>query len=541
MTPTIQFKAVSRDDRSSRNLMVAIFDGIEENREHLVKYLGEGTAETVLELIETHRIGGSYKAVNLLPGDRQKHGFDWLLFMGLGKKSEIRHIYRLHDRLRSVVAIAAREFRGKHFSDFAVDDFADYGVPAEIAGQLVVEGAMLGTYRFDRYLDNGGAAGGKKDEDAEARCEIEKILILTDGQEETLTTAIERGVSRSTGTCMARDLVNTPAGDLTPGLFADEARKVAQANPGLRLQVLSAKDMEKLGMGLHLAVAQGSENAPCVVILEHCPRGAEAGWDLAMVGKGVTFDSGGYNIKPSGGMTRMYGDMAGAAAVLGAMQVISEAGTDVNVVGIMPLAENLVSGHAFKPGDILRSHQGKTVEILNTDAEGRLLLADSLSYACEHYKPRHMVDIATLTGAIVVALGHFVSGLFTHANTREEDDAFTALLYAAGRGSAEWLWRLPVDDDYLVQLESEAADIANCNLDRATGGGAITAAVFLKQFIDFDTVKAWGHLDIAASALVERALIYNKCPYQPKAGATGVGVRLLAGLAEQLLTQREQG
>jgi leucyl aminopeptidase len=536
MSPTIDFKAVSSDDRACRSLMIAIFDGIDENREHLIRHLGEGTAETVLELIETHRISGSYKALNLLPGDRQKHGFDWLLFMGLGKKKEIRHIYRLHDRIRSVVAIAAREFRDKHISAFAVDDFAAYGVPAKLAGQLVVEGATLGTYRFERYKGR-----EKSESDGEGRCEIEQIQILTNGQEEALQAAIERGVSRCAGTCMARDLVNTPAADLTPATFAEEARRVAKANPTLRLQVLSAEDMQRLGMGLHLAVAQGSENAPCVVILEHCPRGAEAGWDLVMVGKGVTFDSGGYNIKPGNSMTRMYGDMAGAAAVLGAMQVIAEAETDVNVVGVMPLAENLVSGHAFKPGDILVSHSGKTVEILNTDAEGRLLMADSLSYACERYKPHHMVDIATLTGAIVVALGHFVSGLFTHANERTDDDAFTSLLYAAGRGSAEWLWRLPVDDDYKVQLESEAADIANCNLDRATGAGAITAAVFLKEFIDFDTVTAWAHLDIAASALVERALIYNKCPYQPKAGATGVGVRLLAGLAEELLAKREQG
>lgn len=526
MHSTIAFHAVPSTDRSSRNLMIALYDDPEANREHLVKHLGEETTDTVLELLETHRISASFKEFHLLPGNADKHGFEWIMFMGLGTKKEIRHIYRLHDRVRSVVAIAARQFRKVHIEDFAVADLADFGIPAEISGQMVVEGATLGTYKFARYVF-------QKKKKAES-LKLTDIYVLADENREALTAALQKGASRAGGTCFARDLVNTPAADLHPGVFADEARRAVEAAPQLRFKLLDVKAMKKLGMGLHMAVGQGSDNEPCVVIVEYCPKGASAGWDLALVGKGVTFDSGGYNIKPGNSMTRMYGDMAGAASVLGAMRVIAEQGTDLNVVGVMPLAENLVSGRAYKPGDILTSHKGTTVEILNTDAEGRLLLADSLSYTCQTYKPKNIVDIATLTGAIVTALGHFVSGLFTHAESRQDDDDFTALLYAAGRESAEWLWRLPVDDDYLVQIDSDVADLANCSLDRASGGGAITAAVFLKEFVDFETVTAWAHVDIAASALMERALIYNKCPYHPKQGATGVGVRLLASLAEQL-------
>ncbi len=507
--------------------MLTIFEEPELNREHLAKHLGQGTAGVVVDLMKKHRVSGRYKEFNLLPGASDVHGFEWILLLGLGKKTKIRHLHRLHDRLRSVIAISARQFRRKGLGAFAIDDMADFGVEPRDSGRLAVEGATLGTYRFQRYKT-------KSDEGTPDDVPVHDVYLLTAEHQEILADAIERGIARATSTCMARDLVNTPAGDLTPHVFAEDARKLAESNPALDFELLDADEMKSEGMGLHLAVGQGSDEPPCVALVNYAPKGAAKGWDLALVGKGITFDSGGYNLKPTSGMTRMYGDMAGAAAVLGAMRAIAELGLDLNVAGLMPLSENLVSGKAYKPGDILRSHHGRTVEITNTDAEGRLLLADSLSYACQRYKPSYVVDIATLTGAIVIALGHFVSGLFTHANETEEDDAFAGKLFASGREAGEWLWRMPIDDDYKVQIASDVADMANCSTDRAAGAGAITAAVFLKEFVDFDTVKAWAHLDIASSALMERALIYNKSPYQPREGATGVGVRLLASLAERL-------
>jgi leucyl aminopeptidase len=524
----IEFHVVPLNDRSTRSIVLTIFDGVDENREHLLKHLGERTAQMVMRLIEEKHVSGQYKEFNLLRGDRDRHGLDWILLMGLGKKKDIGQDYRLHDRIRSVVAIGARHFRRKHIDTFAVDDFSDLGLTPETAGRLISEGAMLGTYRYERYK-------------SEPRGENTKaIYVLHGGDGDALRRALHEGSVGAHGTVLTRDLVNTPASDLTPLGFAEEARKVVEATPALGLEVLKKADMERERMGLHLAVGRGSEHEPCVTIVKYAPRGEAAGWDLALVGKGVTYDTGGYDLKLSGGMYRMYGDMAGAGAVLGAMQAIAGLGLGLNVVGIMPLAENMISGHAYKAGDILKSRKGLHVEITNTDAEGRLLLADSLTYACDRFRPRYLVDAATLTGAIVMALGHFVSGVFTNAKDEAADDDLAGRLLKAGRHTGEWIWRMPVDDDYKVQLSSDVADLVNAQTDRASGAGAITAAVFLKQFVDFDAVQAWAHLDIAGTSLMERTLIYNKVPYWPKEGGTGFGVRLLTRFAEDLAAEGRQ-
>ena len=295
-------------------------------------------------------------------------------------------------------------------------------------------------------------------------------------------------------------------------------------------------EMEAEHMGLHLAVARGSNAEPAVCILEYVPEGQErdGAWPLVLVGKGVTFDAGGLDIKSSSGMRRMYRDMAGAGAVLGAMRAIAACNVPMKVAALMPCSENMVNGEAFRPGDILTSRKGITVEVANTDAEGRLLLADSLTLACDRYAPESIIDAATLTGAVRVALGLFVTGLLTHSEDPDEDEGFADLFTGAGRRAGEWVWRLPVDEDYKVQLGSRVADIANCNLDGKTGAGTITAAVFLKQFIDFDVVEGWAHLDIAATAFMERTVIYNRSAYMPREGATAVGVRLLTEFAERL-------
>jgi len=488
----------------------------------------------IVDLIASEHVRTSYKAFQMVPvGHLGDHGFEWVLLLGLGDLKSIPTRYRLHDRLRSLVAIAARHFRLKHMLTFAVPDFTEFKVDPDTAGGLIAEGATLGLYRFERYKSE----ANRKYPDGR---NIEALYVLNTNPDNTalLNEALRQGSIHGVSTCIARDLVNTPALDLTPLAFADEAKRVADQTPGLNLEVLHKVHMEVERLSLHLAVARGSENDPCVVILTYKPLGDAQGYDVALVGKGVTFDAGGYNLKSTGSIERMYGDMGGGAAVLGAMRAIALRQLPINVVGVIPLAENLVSGSAFKPGDVLLSRKGITVEITNTDAEGRLLLADAIAYTCERYKPAYLFNIATLTGAVRVALGNFVTGLFTHATTLDADASFTQELMTLGRDTGEWLWPLPVDDDYKVQLSSTKADIQNASTDRAAGGGAITAAVFLREFVDFSIVKAWAHLDIAASSLMQRALIYNKSPYQPKEGATGVGVRLFSRVAEHLAARR---
>jgi len=511
-----------------KNIVLTICDGDDRgvHEAHLSKYLGPAATDRILDLIEKGQVRGKYKEFNLINGDGSGRGLDWILLMGLGRRAQLEDPSRRQDRIRSVLAIAARHFRRKNIGRFAVEDFADYEVTPEHAGQMVVEGIVLGLYRFERYKTDASRKYPREQA-------IREVVVLSDSDRTVLDDSIARGVVCAESTCLARDLVNTPAADMTPEAFARVAREVVASVGGLEIEVMEEADLEAAGMGLHLAVARGSDNGPRVVIIRH--RGGRGdGWDLALVGKGVTFDAGGYDLKPSPYMERMYGDMAGAAAVLAAMRTIGLMNVPLNVVGIMPLAENLVSGRAYKPGDILTSHKGLTVEVTNTDAEGRLLLADALSLACSDYHPRHVVDIATLTGAIVSALGQFVTGLFTYAATDADNEAFARQVFAAGRATGEWVWRLPVDDDYKVQLSSDVADLENCDTDREAGAGSITAAVFLKEFIDFESVQAWAHLDIAGTSMMKRRLIYNKCPYQPKEGATGVGVRLLTRLAVDL-------
>ncbi len=522
------FKTAAPGERSVRNIVLCICDGDDPEiaRDHLARYLGPDATGRITELIGKRQVRGKYKEFNLIGGDGSGRDLDWILLMGLGRRKQLDDRIRRDDRIRSVMAIAARHFRRKNIDRFAVEDFADFGVGPGDAGQLVVEGMVLGLYRFDRYKT---AVSRKYPVDQVIR----EVTILSDRDQGMLERSIARGRICARSTCIARDLVNTPAADLTPEAFARVACDLARSVPGLDVEVLDRAAMERANMGLHLAVARGSDNDPCVVMVKHRPRKSDP-WDLALVGKGVTFDAGGYDLKPSPYMERMYGDMAGAAAVLAAMRSIGLMRLPVNVAGVMPLAENLVSGRAYKPGDILTSHKGLSVEITNTDAEGRLLLADSLSLACSRFRPRFLVDIATLTGAIVTALGQFVTGLFTYAETGNSNDAFARRVADAGRMTGEWVWRLPVNDDYKVQLSSDVADLENCDTDRAAGAGSITAALFLKEFVDFDIVEAWAHLDIAGTSMMKRRLIYNKCPYQPKEGATGVGARLLTRLALDL-------
>ncbi|MBP7149355.1 MAG: leucyl aminopeptidase [Acidobacteria bacterium] len=407
------------------------------------------------------------------------------------------------ERVRLAAAAGARQARAARARRLSI-------VPPELgddAGRVlqgVAEGALLGGYRFDRYLTDPARRGEP----------VERVTLHV-ADEAAARRALQRARAVAAATALARDLVNEPAGALTPASFAAQARRHARA-AGLAATVLGPAELERERMLTMLAVGQGSANTPRLVHLRYRPR-RRSRMRLVLVGKGVTFDSGGYDIKGAESMAHMKSDMAGAAAVLGAMVALAELRPAAEVHGIAALVENLVSSRAYKPGDILTTRRGKTVEINNTDAEGRLVLADALDYARSEIKPDIVVDLATLTGACVVALGPLCSGVM--ANNEELSDK----LLAAARAAGEKMWPLPLFDEYAEQLRSDVADMRN------TGeryGGALTAGLFLREFVDAKV--PWAHLDIAGPAFLEK-----EHPHWGK-GGTGAGVATLVEFALSL-------
>ena len=337
--------------------------------------------------------------------------------------------------------------------------------------------ARAATYRFDRMK-----SGGKK-----VLSGLRRVTFgIDDKNAQRLAAAgLEQGLAVAHGVSFARDLGNLPGNVCTPTYLASAARDLAK-HYRMKLTVIERAQMEKLGMGALLSVARGSVQPPKLIIVEY--RGGPAGQKpVALVGKGVTFDTGGISLKPAAEMDEMKFDMCGAASVLGTLKAIAEMKLRINVVGIMPATENMPGGSATKPGDIVTTMSGQTVEILNTDAEGRLILCDALTYA-ERYKPQAVIDIATLTGACVMALGHVVSGLFAN------DDALAREVLSAGEASGDRAWQLPLHEEYQEQLQSNFADFANIG---GRPAGAVTAACYLARF----TKKfKWAHLDIAGTA-----------------------------------------
>ena len=311
-------------------------------------------------------------------------------------------------------------------------------------------------------------------------------LVCGDLAQADVAAGLARGRAIAAGSTLAREVGNRPGNHCTPSMLADHARALAKEQHGLKVEVLDRKDIEKLGMGAFLAVAQGSEEPPRFIVLRYQGAGKKDA-PTVLVGKGITFDTGGISIKPSAEMDEMKFDMGGAAGVLGTFRAIAELKPKINVVGLIPTCENMPDGRAIKPGDVVTSMSGKTIEILNTDAEGRLILCDALTYA-ERFKPAAVIDIATLTGAIIIGLG------FQHAGLFSPDDTLADALLQAGRTSHDTAWRMPLDEEYDEGLKSHFADIPNIG---SRAGGAITAAKFLQRF----TGKyRWAHLDVAGVA-----------------------------------------
>jgi leucyl aminopeptidase len=369
--------------------------------------------------------------------------------------------------------------------------------------ECLTEGLMLGAYQFKKYK--------KTPSEDEPQTSIEEILLYSVEEESTVQKGMNRGRVAALAGCAARDMANEPGNVWTPARFAEFGRKLAR-NFKFSCTILSKADMQRLKMGGILGVNSGSAQPPKMVILEY--RTSPRNPTLLLVGKGLTFDSGGISLKPPKGMEEMKFDMCGGAAVLGAMQAVGEEmPRGINIVGIVPATENLPGPSALKPGDIITIYGGKTVEVVNTDAEGRLILADALAYGIKKFKPKAVVDLATLTGAVVIGLGHHRTGLLSN------DDELAQKVTAAGNRSGEPLWRLPLGPEYSKQIKSKIADIKNVG-DRAAG--TITAAAFLQEFVG---EVPWVHLDIAGTAYD-----FTEKSYVPNKGPSGIGVRTLVEL-----------
>jgi leucyl aminopeptidase len=473
---TIGATSRAREEFAPELLTVALYKG------ESPQDLGEDAARVVSD----GDFGGKAGETALLYG--QDGPAPRLLLVGLGE----RDLFTL-EKLRRAAATAARRARALKLlsAAFSLSALPDTRI-REIA-RTVAEGARLGLYRFDRHKS------AAEDHD------LDTFWLVADerGLDEAAEGA-ELGSRVAEGTVLARDLANEPSNVATPEYLAQRARAIAEKY-GMQLDVLDRAGIEEEGLTGLATVGRSASNEPYFIVLEH--RGGGDSSPIVIIGKAVTFDSGGISIKPSAGMEDMKFDMSGGAAVLGAMEAAGALDLPLNVVAIVPATENLPGGDAFKPGDVLRMHSGKTVEIVTTDAEGRLILADALSYA-RRYEPSAVVDCATLTGACVVALGDHASGLMGN------DEDLIAELQAAGESTGERAWPLPLLEEYTEQIRGDTADIKNSG---GRKGGALTAGAFLKEFADYP----WAHLDVAGTAYGKKGNAYTT------KGATGVPARLL--------------
>jgi leucyl aminopeptidase len=417
------------------------------------------------------------------------------------------------EKLKNAAAFALRKCREMGINRPGIPMSAFEGFPCESSSCTVesllrecLTGAMAGLHRFNEM----------KTKNSDAPQSPQSILLLCDTvPQPVLRETAALAVSEVAGIVLARDLTISPANRVTPGFIAETASEIARKF-GFKIEIIDLDSARSMGMGAFDAVAKGSTEPAFVIVLEHTPPGTENDPPIVFIGKGITFDTGGISLKSRDKLEEMKQDMAGAASVLGAFEVIGRTGLVRRVAGILPCAENMPGGRAYKPGDVFRSYSGQTVEIISTDAEGRLVLCDALAYAADRFKPALMVDIATLTGASIIALGRDVAAVF---GNREE---LVRSILQIGASVGERFWPLPLWDSYFEALKSDVADMKNVG-DRSAG--AIIGAMFLKQFVPKEI--PWAHLDIAGTAWTDK-----DTGFSPK-GATGFGVRTLFEIARK--------
>lgn len=469
-------------------LVVTIYEG-EKADEGALKELDERTGGIVSEMLGTDEMRGKQNDTVYIYKPRNIRA-ERLLLVGAGKREEFSL-----DTIRKVAGSAARFLRGKGARSMAILRRSQLEIGN--SAQAAVEGVLMGLLEPDMY----------KTENKEERRIDELILLAANpGSEDALAQGVERGRVIGEAVNFARELSNEPSSTLTPTELAERAKETA-TRFGLDIDVLDETRMKELGMGALLGVARGSDEPAKMIVLRH--TGDETNSNvIAIVGKGITFDSGGISIKPAEGMEKMKYDMSGAAATLAAMRAIAQLKPRVNVIGVMPTTENMPSGRAYKPGDVLRAMSGKTIEVINTDAEGRLILADAITYA-RKLGATKIIDLATLTGAVSIALGTINVAILGN------DQVFVDEVRGAAREVGERFWQLPMDKDYREMIKSDIADIKNSS---GRNAGTITAAHFLREFAE-DT--PWVHLDIAGTAWEN-----ERKPYMSK-GPTGVAIRTL--------------
>jgi len=479
-------------------IAVAVFKD-EKPQEGILKQLDAALEGLISSVIKSEEFRGKEgeTAYFHLSGKRLKA--QRLLLVGCGERDQYKS-----RQVSQMAGTAARFLRGKSAKSVAIVPRAD-GKSAKMA-ETAIEGAIMGLFEPDKY----------RTKDKEER-QFERIVVAIEGGDERqLQAAVERGRIVGESVNFARDLANEPGAWMTPTIMADRAKEIAKKF-GLNVDVLDQKQMEKLGMGSLLGVARGSDEPPKLIVLKYEPRKTAKGAKgelLALVGKGITFDSGGISIKPGENMELMKYDMTGAATVMGVMRAVAQIKPSIPVLGIAPCSENLPSGKATKPGDVLRAMTGKTIEVINTDAEGRLVLADAIAYA-KQLGATTIIDMATLTGAVSIALGDVNTAIL---GTNQE---LINEVIESGKVVGEKFWQLPLDDEYTKQIKSDIADIKNVGGKKA---GTITAAAFLKEFADN---VSWAHLDIAGTAWGDPAT-----PYRAK-GPTGIAVRTLIEFIER--------
>ena len=491
-TPTVTLTGSRTRDLAAHLLVIPVFEDDDlrdepeldaASGEEISRARGRGEFKgKPFELFLTPTAGAQWQAARTL-------------LVGAGLRKDLTA-----DRLRRMAIVGGLAARQRQLTSVALLLRPELQVPAVTAVQAMAEGVVLANFDGASYKT-----------DDRPRVFLDQAQIRVPVLAAELDAALERGRMLGECTNQSRELSNEPGNALTPRTFAARAEDVARA-AGLAVEILDETQIAALGMGMLLGVGQGSANPPRVIVLRHQPANALKGVLLGLVGKGITFDTGGISIKPADNMDKMKDDMSGGAAVLGAMAALSRLKAPVACIGVIAAAENMPGGRAIKPGDILKSAAGKTVEVMNTDAEGRLVLGDAIWYARQQ-GITHLVDVATLTGACVVALGKTTSGLFGTPDTWVEQ------VRQASDRAGDRSWPMPIFDDYKEQLKSEIADFTNTG---GRPGGAITAALFIKEFVGD---LPWVHMDIAGTAWAEEPR-----PYQPK-GATGVGVRTLAELA----------
>ncbi|MCL7461206.1 leucyl aminopeptidase [Pseudomonas sp. NW5] len=481
-------KSARPDTLKTATLVVAIGEGRKPGAAaRALDAASEGALSALLKRGDLAGKPGQTLLLYGLPGVKAER----ILLVGCGKERELSE--RTYRKI-TTAALGVLKTLGGSDAALTLGELMVKGRDAYAKARLLSEVLADGRYVFDRF----------KSEKAEAPA-LEKITLLVDDNEQA---EAERGVAHgqaiARGMAFARDLGNLPPNLCHPSFLADEARALAKGRKALKVEVLDEKKLKELGMGAFLAVAQGSAQPPRLIVLEY-KGGKKDDAPFVLVGKGITFDTGGISLKPGLGMDEMKYDMCGAASVLGTFRTLVELNLPINVVGLLACAENMPSGHATRPGDIVTTMSGQTVEILNTDAEGRLVLCDTLTYA-ERYKPQAVIDIATLTGACITALGSHTSGLLGN------HEGLIKQVLKAGEAAGDRAWQLPLLDEYQEQLDSPFADIANIGGPKA---GTITAACFLSRF-----AKAfhWAHLDIAGTAWISGG---------KEKGATGRPVPLL--------------